>query len=73
MVLIKQLIIQELLEVAELWTHIPMSQHLCTILRPYKDVYFWSDELLLKKIEKYRAELEDDNYEREDITGETFL
>lgn len=58
---IKQLILQELLEVTELWMDTPISQHLCTIMRPYKDAYFWSDEMLLKKIEKYRAELEDNN------------
>lgn len=68
---IKQLILQELLEISELWLHIPSAQHLCTIMRPYKDAYYWSDEMLLKKIEKYRAELEDNNLdEREDITGE---
>lgn len=58
---IKQLILQELLEVTELWMDIPIAQHMCTIMRPYKDAYFWTDEILLKKIEKYRAELEDDN------------
>ena len=54
----KQLILKELLEVIELWNEIPVSQHLATILRPYKDVYTWSDEQLLKKIERYRNELE---------------
>ena len=61
---IKQLILQELLEINELWVDIPMAQHLCTIMRPYKNVYFWTDEMLLKKIEKYRAELEDINYDQ---------
>lgn len=54
----KQLILKELLEVIELWDKIPVSQHFATILRPYKDVYFWNDEQLLKKIERYRADLE---------------
>lgn len=58
---IKQLILQELLEINELWMDVSASQHLCTIMRPYKDAYFWTDEMLLKKIEKYRAELEDIN------------
>lgn len=62
---IKQLVLKELLEVAELWMDIPMAQHLCTIMRPYKDAYYWSDEMLLKKIEKYRAELEDDGTEED--------
>lgn len=54
----KQLILKELLEVIELWDNIPVSQHLTCIMRPYKDVYEWSDEQLLKKIERYRDELE---------------
>lgn len=60
---IKQLIFTELLEIAELWSDIPLAQHLYTIMRPHKDAYGWSDELLLKKIEKYREELEVDEDE----------
>lgn len=63
---IKQLILQELLEINELWMDTSISQHMCTIMRPYKDAYFWTDEMLLKKIEKYRAELEDNNDEGTD-------
>lgn len=55
----KQLILQELLEISELWPDIPMSQHLCTIMRPYKDAYHWTDKEILKKIEQYRYEKED--------------
>ena len=54
----KQLILKELLEIIELWPSIPIAQHLRLILRPNKDIYNWSDELLLKKIEKYRNELD---------------
>lgn len=55
---IKQLIFHELVEVAELWPHINMAQHICTILRPLTGAYHWTDEEFLKKIEKYRNELE---------------
>lgn len=59
----KQLILQELVEVAELWPTINMAQHICTILRPITGAYFWTDEELLKKIETYRDELENDDDE----------
>lgn len=59
----KQLVLQELVEVAELWPHIHMAQHICTILRPVTGAYFWTDEQLLKKIELYRDELENDDNE----------
>ena len=57
---IKQLILQELLEITELWFDKPMAQHIVTMLRPYTGAYHWTDEQLLKKIELYRAELEED-------------
>lgn len=57
---IKQLILKELLEIIELWPEDRIAQHLCTIMRPYKDAYYWNDEMLLKKIEKYRDEIEND-------------
>ena len=60
---LKQLILQELVEVAELWPHINMAQHICTIMRPSTGAYFWGDEELLKKIETYRDELENDDDE----------
>lgn len=66
---IKQLIFKELLEIVELWPDKTMTQHLCTIMRPYSEAYHWNDEMLLKKVEKYRYELEtdeDDEPKRED-------
>lgn len=66
---IKQLILQELLEINELWIDTPVSKHLFTIMRPHKDSYFWTDEMLLKKIEKYRAEIEDTDIDYEDGPG----
>lgn len=57
---IKQLIIMELVEIAELWPDTNMAQHLCTIMRPITGAYHWSDEELLKKVETYRDELEND-------------
>lgn len=54
----KQLILKELLEIMELWPEKDVAKHLCTIMRPYKDAYQWTDEMLLKKIEKYRNEIE---------------
>lgn len=63
----KQLILRELLEVIELWDKIPVSRHLACILRPYKDVYNWTDEQLLKKIEKYRNELENQQEEDQEL------
>jgi hypothetical protein len=65
----KQLVLRELLEIIELWPNIPISQHMVCIMRPYSPSYKWSDELLLKKIEKYRYELEtdkDDGTEEDD-------
>lgn len=56
----KQLILKELLEIIELWPNIQIAQHLRLILRPNKDIYNWSDELLLKKVEKYRNELDNE-------------
>lgn len=60
----KQLILRELLEVIELWDKIPVARHLACILRPYNGVYDWTDEQLLKKIEKYRNELETEQEEK---------
>jgi len=65
----KQLILRELLEIIEIWDKIPVGRHLACILRPYSEVYDWTDEQLLKKIEKYRAELEkeqEEKFEEED-------
>lgn len=63
----KQLILKELLEIIELWPLVSVSQHLVTIMRPYHDAYHWNDDMILKKIEKYRDELEND---KEDEDGE---
>lgn len=60
----KQLILRELLEIIEIWDRISVSQHFACILRPYSGVYDWTDEQLLKKIEKYRAELEKEQEEK---------
>lgn len=65
----KQLILRELLEVIGLWDKIPVSRHLACILRPYNSVYDWTDEQLLKKIENYRIELEQ---EQEDNLQEDY-
>jgi hypothetical protein len=56
----KQLVLKELLEITELWSETDIAKHLCTIMRPYKDAYNWTDALLLKKIELYRNELENE-------------
>ena len=57
----KQLILKELLEIIELFPEINIAQHWYTILRPYTDSYNWNDDTLLKKIETYRNELENDS------------
>jgi len=57
----KQLILKELLELIELFPDQPIAQHLRCILRPNNDFYTWTDEVLLKKIETYRNELENDS------------
>lgn len=49
---------RELLEVIELWPHMNVAQHIYTAMRPHSDSYHWTDEMLLKKIEKYKDELE---------------
>ena len=61
----KILILRELSDIIELWSETPVIQHLITIQRPVTDVYSWTDEAFLKKIEKYRDDLE--NIKEEDI------
>lgn len=64
---VKQLIIQELVEISALWGDISIAQHLVTIMRPYSNAYDWTDDMLMKKVEKYRDELENQDI---DVTRE---
>ncbi len=54
------MILRELLEIIELWPDTTIANHLCVAMRPYSEAYNWTDEELLKKIERYRSELETD-------------
>ena len=62
----KQLVLQELLEIVVLLPDQNISSIICGIMRPYSEAFAWDDELLLKKIEKYRAEVEDKDEEEDD-------
>lgn len=54
-------IFRNLTEIVELYPQYTFSQHLATIQRKKssdKEFYFWSDEELLKNVEKHKLELE---------------
>lgn len=60
---IEQQVFHILVDIVELYPQYTLSQHLCHILRKKnesKESYFWSDELLLKKLEDYYDELRQD-------------
>lgn len=59
----EQQIFHLLLNIVEMFPQYSITQHLTHILRKkneLKDVYDWSDELLLKKFEDYYDELKND-------------
>lgn len=57
---IKSQIIHNFVEIVELFPQYTLTQHMVHILRPQTGCYQWSDGELLKKIEKYRDELENE-------------
>jgi hypothetical protein len=57
---IKSQIIHNFVEVIELFPQYTLAQHMVHILRPQTGCYQWSDAELLKKVEKYRDELENE-------------
>jgi hypothetical protein len=69
---IKQQFFHLLMEIAELYPDYTISQHLSGILRrkssESKEFYFWSNEELLKRVEKYKEEL--DTEESMTVLGE---
>lgn len=68
----EQQVIYNLSQIVELAPQYTIAQHITHFLRRKgepKEVYFWSDELVLKKIEEYYDELKIDlliNREEED-------
>jgi hypothetical protein len=57
---VEQQILYNLTQIVEAFPQYTIAQHICHFLRKKteaKDVYFWSDELLLRKIEAYYDEL----------------
>jgi hypothetical protein len=57
---VEQQIVYNLVQIIEVFDQYSLSKHLLHILRKKQDdqdPYFWSDEKLLKKIEKYYDEL----------------
>lgn len=59
----EQQFLYNLAQVIEAFPQYTIAQHLCHFLRKkneFKDVYFWSDEILLNKIESYYDELKED-------------
>lgn len=65
-----QQIFHILLELTELYPHYTITQHLAGILRKKKtgvaESYHWSNDQLLKRVESYKHELENDSLENED-------
>lgn len=65
-----QQIFHILLELTELYPQYTITQHLAGILRKKKsgvaESYFWSNEQLLKRIESYKQELENNSLETEE-------
>ncbi len=60
---IEQQILYNFAQIIEAFPQYTVSQHISHFLRKKretKDVYFWSDELVLKKIEEYYDELKTD-------------
>jgi hypothetical protein len=61
-----QQIFHNLLEIVELYPQYSVSQHLAAISRRKnpngKELFYWSDEELLKKIESHKSELEGDEF-----------
>lgn len=59
---ITQQIFHNLLEIVELYPQYSVSQHLATISRRKsssgKELFYWSNEELLKKVEAHKSELE---------------
>lgn len=64
-----QQIFHILLELIELYPQYTITQHLAGILRKkkenVKESYFWSNDQLLKRVESYKHELENDSLEIE--------
>lgn len=69
---VNQQIFHLLIEVAELYPNYTIAEHISGISRRKssegKEFYFWSNEELLKKIEKYKEELDSEQMMLE--TGE---
>lgn len=60
---IEQQVLFNLAQIIEAFPQYTIAQHLVHFLRKKretKDVYFWSDEFILKKIEEYYDELKTD-------------
>lgn len=66
-----QQIFHILLELIELYPNYTITQHLSGILRKKKsgvaESYFWSNEQLLKRVENYKHELENDSLDVENV------
>ena len=69
-----QQIFHILLELTELYPQYTISQHLAGILRRknpnVKEFFFWSNDQLLKRIESYKRELENDLLTEDENTAE---
>lgn len=57
---IKQQIFHHLVELVELFPQYTIVQHIVHTMRPQTGCYTWSDADFLKKLEKYRDELENE-------------
>ena len=60
---VEQQVLFNLAKIIEAFPQYSIAQHLSHFLRKKKetkDVYFWSDELILKKVEEYYDELKTD-------------
>lgn len=56
-ILIAQIIFRELFEIIEIYPNISISIHITNIMRPRSETYNWTNERLLKAIERYKTEI----------------
>jgi hypothetical protein len=69
---IKQLIIHEIVEILELYPQYDIAQHI-TYLADRKGFYRFTDDQVLKEIQRYKNKLEDEILEGEEEYYETEL
>lgn len=57
---IKQQIFHHFIDIVELFPQYTIAQHMVHVMRPQSASYHMTDDMLLRKFEKYRDELENE-------------